>query len=124
MASTQMPARSSLRLRTSRKKPKPDRLQRTAIKAGERKRTRTDKQIVNAYRDALINIWKLAAVCWDGRRQCHDSGFVAGMVLADNDPALFKKLDGLRYDNVKIDRAGKLTINFKGTRVKPTWGDR
>ena len=68
----------------------------------------TDKQKVEIYRDALINIAKWAGKCWDGDRECSDSQCVADRALEKAEPDLFNKIDNMKYSEFKVLRSGKV----------------
>lgn len=66
----------------------------------------TDKQKLKVCRDALANIMKLAGVCWDGRRLCHDPQAVAERALRKVDPEFLDSIDHEQYDKYYVKRDG------------------
>jgi hypothetical protein len=49
-------------------------------------------------------------VCWDGARKCHDSQAVARDAIRKIDPELFKALDDLPYERVRVHKNGTVTV--------------
>lgn len=66
----------------------------------------TDKQKLRVYRDALANISKLAGVCWDGNRKCHDSGHVADLALKKAEPKFHGEIYDEQYSLFYVKRDG------------------
>lgn len=67
-----------------------------------------------AYENALLNIMKLAGVCWDGERECSDSQAVARHALEEMNPALMKALDSKKWRNFRVDKkTGKVLYRGK-----------
>ena len=64
------------------------------------------------YRDALVNIAKRGAICWDRNRKCSDSQHVAMEAIKKADPLYFNIIDGLPYNKVRVLRNGSIKIKY------------
>lgn len=76
-------------------------------------------EIIAVYENALINMYKLAGVCWDGSRKCNDFQAVAAAALLKANPKLWKEIDELPYTQFNISlKTGEVSWRRKNTTSK------